>query len=158
MGNLGQTAFRTLATPVQNNGSMYAVIYTYTKGNWIVQPYFQYGSVPRNLKVGVVQGASTRGGALLVSRSFKHGFSLAGRGEYITSTGSVAEQSVNLLFGPGSAGWSITLTPTFQYQRFFTRGDLSFVRADSYTPGDVFGPAGTNRNQPRGVIEVGLLF
>src|SRR5665647_2369700 len=30
MGNLGQTAFRTAATPVQNNGSMYAVIYTYT--------------------------------------------------------------------------------------------------------------------------------
>ena len=158
MGNLGQTVFRTLATPVQNNGSMYAVIYTYTKGNWIVQPYFQYGSVPRNLKVGVVDGASTPSGALLMSRTFKHGFSLAGRGEYISSTGSAAQQSVNLLFGPGSAGWSITLTPTFQYQRFFARGDLSFVRANSFTPGDVFGPAGSNRNQPRGVIEAGLLF
>ena len=39
MGNLGQTAFQTLATPVQNNSVMYAAIYTYTKGNWIVQPY-----------------------------------------------------------------------------------------------------------------------
>jgi hypothetical protein len=76
---------------------MYALIYTYTKGNWIIQPYFQYGSVPTNLKVGAVQGASTRGGALLVSRSFKHGFSLAGRGEYIMSTGSAAHHSVNLL-------------------------------------------------------------
>jgi hypothetical protein len=158
MGNVGQTAYRTVATPVQNNGSMYALIYTYTKGNWIVQPYIQFGSVPRNPKVGVVQGASTRGGALLLSRTFKHGLSLAGRGEYITSTGRTAEQSVNLLYGPGSAGWSITVTPTFQYQRFFTRGDLSFVRANTYTPGDVFGPAGNNRNQPRGVIEVGLLF
>ncbi len=158
MGNLSQTVFRTLATPVQNNGSMYAVIYTYTKGNWIVQPYIQYGRVPRNMKVGVVNGASTPSGALLMSRTFKHGFSLAGRGEYISTTGSAARQSVNLLFGPGSAGWSITLTPTFQYQRFFIRGDLSFVRADSYTPGDVFGPAGRNQNQPRGVIEAGLLF
>ncbi len=158
MGNLGQTVFRTLATPVQNNGSLYALIYTYTKGNWIVQPYVQYGSVPRNLKVGVVNGSSTPSGALLMSRTFKHGLSLAGRGEYISTTGSPARQSVNLLFGPGSAGWSITLTPTYQYQRFFMRGDLSFVRADSYTPGDVFGPAGRNQNQPRGVIEAGLLF
>jgi hypothetical protein len=158
MGNLGQTAFQTLATPVQNNGSMYAVIYTYTKGNWIVQPYFQYGTVPTNPKIGVVHGASTEGGAVLVSHIFKHGFSLAGRGEYIASTGSAAENAVNLMFGPGSAGWSITLTPTFQYQRFFTRGDLSFVRATSYTSGNVFGPTGTNPNQPRGVVEVGFMF
>ena len=158
MGNLGQTAFQTLATPVQNNGSMYALIYTYTKRNWIVQPYFQYGDVPTNPKIGVVRGASTAGGAVLVSHIFKHGFSLAGRGEYIASTGSAAENTVNLMYGPGSAAWSITLTPTFQYQRFFTRGDLSFVRATSYTPGDVFGPTGTNPNQPRGMVEVGFLF
>jgi hypothetical protein len=70
----------------------------------------------------------------------------------------LAEQSVNLLYGPGSGGWSITLTPTYQYQRFFTRVDLSLVRATSYTPGDAFGPTGTNGDQPRGVIEVGFLF
>lgn len=158
MGNLGQTAFQTLVTPVQNNGSMYALIYTYTKGNWIVQPYIQFSNVPTSRKIGVVQGASTRGGAVLVNRTFKHGFSLSGRGEYIASTGSAAANSVNLMYGPGSASWSITLTPTFQYQRFFTRGDFSFVRADSYTPGDVFGPTGMSPNQPRGVVEVGFMF
>jgi hypothetical protein len=93
-----------------------------------------------------------------VSHTFKHGFSLAGRGEYIASTGSAAANSVNLMYGAGSASWSITLTPTFQYQRFFARGDLSFVRATSFTPGDVFGPTGTNPNQPRGVVEVGFMF
>ena len=158
MGNLGQTAFRTPATPVQNNGSMYALIYTYTKGNWIVQPYFQWGDVPTNAKIGIVKGASTPSGALLLSRTFKHGFSLAGRAEYIASTGNVSEQAVNLLFGPGSAGWSATLTPAYQHQRFFVRGDLSWVRAVSYTPGDAFGPAGMNANQPRGIIEAGFLF
>lgn len=158
MGNLGQTVRQTLATPVQNNGSMYALIYTYTKGNWIVQPYYQYGSVPTNPAVGVLHGAGTNGGALLLSRTFKHGFSLAGRGEYIASSGSLAQNSVNLMYGPGSSAWSITLTPTFQQGRFFTRGELSFVRADSIMPGDAFGTAGTNRNQPRGVIEIGFLF
>lgn len=158
MGNLGQTAFQTLATPVQNNSVMYAAIYTYTKSGWIVQPYYQYSNVPTNPAVGVTRGASTNGSALLVSRTFQHGFSLAGRGEYLASTGTAAEGSVNLMYGPGSSAWSITLTPTFQYQRFFARGDLSFVRANNITSGAAFGPAGTNRNQPRGVMEVGFLF
>ena len=158
MGNLGQTVRQTLATPIQNNGSMYALTYTYTKGNWIVQPYYQYGSVPTNPAVGVLGGASTNGGALLLSRAFKHGFSLAGRGEYLTSSGSVAENSANLMYGPGSTAWSITLTPTFQQKRFFTRGDLSLVRANNITPGDAFGASGTKRNQPRAVAEIGFLF
>lgn len=158
MGNLGQTKFQTLATPVQNNGSRYALIYTYTKGPWIIQPYYQYSDVPTNLEMGIVRGASTQGGALLVNHTFKHGFSLAGRWEYIASTGSAKDQAVNLMFGPGSAGTSVTLTPTFQYGRFFFRGDLSFVHASGYTPGYVFGPTGVNQNQPRAVAEIGFMF
>ena len=158
MGNLGQTAFQTFATPVQNNSVMYAAIYTYTKSGWTVQPYYQYSNVATNPAIGVTRGASTNGGALLVSRTFKHGFSLAGRGEYLASTGSSAQGSVNLMYGPGSSAWSLTMTPCVQYQRFFARGDLSFVRANSITPGAAFGPAGTKQSQPRGVMEVGLLF
>lgn len=158
MGNLGQTVRQTLATPVENNGSMYAFIYTYTKGSWVFQPYYQYGSVPANPQVAVVHGASTDGIAALVTRTFKHGFSMAGRGEYIASTGSVADQAVNLLYGPGSGGLSFTLTPTYQYQRFFARGDLSIVRATDFTPGDAFGVDGRNASQARAVAELGVLF
>lgn len=158
MGNLGQTAFQTLATPVQNNSVMYAIEYTYTKGNWVVQPYWQYSDVPTNLKIGVMNGASADGGALLLSRLFKHGFSLAGRGEYIASSGSVADETVNLLYGPGSGAWSATVTPTYQRQRFFARGDLSIVRALSIGPGDAFGSSGADVNQARGVLQLGLLF
>ena len=157
-GNMAQTGYLTTATPVQNNGSIYNVIYTYTKGSWIVQPYIQLTDVPTNRKIGIVKGATTTGGALLVSRTFKRGFSLAGRGEYITSSGNAVDQSVNLIFGPGSGGWSGTLTPSFQYGGFFFRGDLSFVRATSYTPGDVFGPTGMNQNQPRAMAEIGFIF
>ncbi len=158
MGNLGKTAFQTLATPVQNNGTMYAVIYTYTKGNWIVQPYFQYSDVPTHPAIGIVRGASTSGGAVLVNRTLKHGLSLSGRGEYVSSTGTAATRAVNLLYGPGSDAWSLTLTPTYQFKRFFTRGDLSWVRAESFTAGDAFGSNGTNQNQPRAVVEAGFLF
>lgn len=157
-GNLGHTAFRTGATPIQNNSSIYDVIYSLKKGDWIVQPYFQYTNLPTDLKADVPSGAAARGGALLVTYNFKHHLSLSGRGEYISSTGSAIGQAVNLLFGPGSGGWSITVTPTFQDHDFFVRGEFSFLRATQYTPGDAFGLLGMNQAQSRGTIEAGFLF
>lgn len=158
MGNLGQTAFQRFSTPVQNNGAMYAGIYTYTKGSWIIQPYVQYGTVPTNPSVGVVKGASATGGAILVNHTFKHGFSLPVRWEYIGTTGTAAQNAVNMLYGPGSSATSVTVTPTFQYGGFFGRVDVAFVHASDYTPGSVFGPAGLNNNQTRAVAEIGFVF
>lgn len=157
-GNLGQTAFQNLATPVQNNSSIYNVIYTYTKGSWIIQPYFQYSDVPTNAKIGVFKGASTSGGAILVSYAFKHGFSLPARFEYISTSGGVAQNSINLLYGPGSSGTTFTVTPTFQAGGFFARGDIGYVYAGDSTPGYVFGSNGRNDNQFRAVAEIGFIF
>jgi hypothetical protein len=135
---------------------MYAVVYTWTKGSWVVQPYWQYGTVPTNAKIGVASGSATEGGAVLLTRSFHHGLALSGRGEYLASTGSAG--SVNLLYGPGSAAWSATVTPTFQQGRFFARGDVSVVQAKRFTAGDGFGAVGNDGSQARGVVEVGFLF
>jgi Putative beta-barrel porin-2, OmpL-like. bbp2 len=157
-GNLGQTAYQTMATPVQNNSSIYNVIYTYTKGSWIVQPYFQYTNVPTDQKIGVMKGASTTGGAIMLNRTFKHGFSLPVRWEYISSSGNVSEKAVNLMFGPGSSGTSVTATPTFQYGGFFFRGDLSWAHAIDSAPGYAFGPGGLNQTQYRAVGEIGFIF
>lgn len=157
-GNYGQTAFQTYATPVQNNSSIYNLIYTYTKGAWIIQPYFQYTNVPTNQKIGIVKGASTTGGAILASYAFKHGFSLPVRWEYLASTGSAAEQSVNLMYGPGSSATSFTVTPTFQHGGFFFRGDLAYVHASNITPGSAFSGTGMNPNQPRAAGEIGFIF
>jgi hypothetical protein len=159
MGNLGQTKFQTAATPVQNNGYMHAVIYTYTKGPWIVSPYFQYGKLPANAKVGVPKATSSTGGAINVSYAFKSGFSLPARVEYLTSSGSATDGSVNLLgFGAGSAGVTFTATPTYQKGGMYLRGDLALVHANSYTSGDVFGKTGTDADQFRGVLEFGFIF
>ena len=159
MGNLGQTKFQTAATPVQNNGSMHAVIYTYTKGPWIVSPYFQYGTVPTNTKVGVAKGTSATGGAFNLSYAFKDGFSLPVRVEYLTSSGSATDKSLNLLgYGAGSNGTTFTVTPTYQKGGMFVRGDLAMVHAGSYTKGDGFGTTGTEDTQFRGVLEFGFIF
>ena len=157
-GNAGKTAFQNYATPVQNNGSIYNVIYTYTKGSWIIQPYWQYTNVPTDAKIGIVKGASTDGAAILVSRAFKHGFALPLRFEYIASSGTAADQAVNLMYGPGSSGTSITVTPTFQYAGFFFRGDLGLVHASNIMPGDAFGSAGKDQTQPRAMAEIGFMF
>jgi len=159
MGNLGQTAYQTTATPVQNNSYMHAVIYTYTKGPWIVSPYFQYSKLPTNLKVGVPKGTSATGGAINASYAFKSGFSLPVRVEYLTSSGSATDGSVNLLgFGAGSAGTTFTATPTYQKGGMYVRSDLAWVHATDYTPGLVFGKAGTDANQFRAVLEFGFIF
>ena len=158
-GNAGAYAKNTLATPMLlNNSSIYDLIYTYNKGNWVVQPYFQYTDVPTNGGIGITEGASTKGGALLVTRNFKHGFSLAPRLEYIKSSGSVASGSANLLYGPGSGAFGLTITPTYKKDAFFLRGDLAIVHATSMTSGFGFGTSGLNATQPRGVIEAGFMF
>jgi hypothetical protein len=159
MGNLGQTAYQTSATPIQNNGYMHAVIYTYTKGPWIISPYFQYGKLPTNAKVGVAKGTSATGGAANVSYAFKSGFSLPARVEYLTSSGSATDGSVNMLgFGAGSGGVTFTATPTYQKGGMFLRSDLAIVHATDYTTGAVFGKTGTEANQFRAVLEFGFIF
>jgi hypothetical protein len=159
MGNLGQTAFQTMATPVANNSFMHAVIYTYAKGPWIISPYFQYSKLPTNAKVGVPTGTSATGGAINASYAFKSGFSLPVRVEYLTSSGNATDGSINLLgFGAGSAGTTFTATPTYQKGGFFVRADLAYIHASNFTTGDVFGKAGADSGQFRTVGEFGFIF
>jgi hypothetical protein len=159
MGNLGKTIFQTAVTPLQNNGQMHAVIYTYTKGPWIVSPYFQYGNVPIIKQVGVLKSTSATGGAINVSYAFKSGFSLPVRWEYLTSSGSATDGSANLLgFGSGSAGTTFTATPTYQKAGMYLRSDLAWVHASNSTSGDVFGPTGTDQSQFRAALEFGFIF
>jgi hypothetical protein len=63
-----------------------------------------------------------------------------------------------LMYGPGSAGTSITVTPTFQYGGFFFRGDIAYVHVNDLTPGAGFGPLGLKDNQTRVVGEIGFIF
>lgn len=158
MGNYDKTAYQTAATPVQNNSTMYLVGYTYAKGAWIVQPYYQYSNVPTNPAVGVAHGATTNGGAFLASYAFKHGFSLPARIEYITSSGTAANGAVNLIFGPGSGATSFTVTPTIQKGALYFRGDIAWIHANNYTAGDVFGSSASDPDQVRATAEIGLIF
>jgi hypothetical protein len=139
-----------------NNGDILNIIYTYNAAPWTITPYFQYTHVPGSAFFGTPKDASTVGGALLASYAFNDNVSLAGRWEYIGSTGGVL--SPNLLYGPGSSAFSFTVTPTYQQGIFFLRADASVVDASSTTAGFAFGKLGKSQTQGRFVIETGIIF
>lgn len=152
-GNLGFAKSNNFATPLLlNNSQIYNVIYEYSAAPWIIEPYFQWTVVPHNPDIGVTKTTSSIGGAILASYGFTDNIFLAGRAEYIGSTGSTTDGSANLLYGPGSEAWSATVTPTYQYKQFFARAEGSFVQAMSYTSGAVFGKLGDHPAQVRGAL------
>jgi len=160
-GNFGHTGYSTFATPLaQNNGSIFNLIYTHTEGPWVISPYVQYSTVPADAQLGIPHSASTTGVAVLANYGFTDNLKLAGRIEYLDSTGKGANpgSSTNLFLGPGSSAWSVTITPTYQYNIFYARAEYSIVTASSTTPGFAFGPNGTAKDQNRFAIEGGVLF
>ena len=158
-GNFSTTFKSTLATPIaQNNSDIINLIYTYSNAPWTITPYFQYTNVGKSATLGFGHDASTYGGAILASYAVNDNVSVAGRAEYISSSGSIKNGAPNLLYGPGSSAWSVTFTPTYQEGIWFVREELSYVQADSTTPGLAFGRGGNNHSQARVMIEGGVVF
>ncbi|MBV8590836.1 MAG: outer membrane beta-barrel protein [Acetobacteraceae bacterium] len=148
-GQLGHTAYGNAgSTLFQNNSSIYNLIWTHTSGNWTISPYFQYTNSD-------LLHTDSTSGALLVSYAFNDFWKLAGRVEYVDTTGKT-----NILYGAGSNAFSFTITPTWQYKRFFIRPELSYVAAGSTNSklAPIFGPSGTATDQFRGLVETGILF
>jgi hypothetical protein len=153
-GNLGRTSEASFVTPLlQNNSSIYNLIYTHTDGAWTFNPYIQYTHVPEDVAIGITNSGATLGSALLLKYAVNTAFNLAGRIEYIASSGDTS-----LLYGVGSKALSFTLTPTYQHNVFFIRGEASYTQAISATTGAAFGSTGTNKSQTRFLMELGVLF
>lgn len=158
-GNTRETSHVSTVTPLlQNNGQIYNLIYTHLAGPWTLTPYLQYTRVPSSIHLGILRSASTMGGALLASYAFDSRFSVGGRAEYIRADGRMDDGTPNLLYGPGSKAWSLTLTPTYQYNVLFVRGELSYVKASGTTPGLALGRSLDRNAQSRVMLEAGVLF
>jgi hypothetical protein len=139
---------------LQNNQDIYNLIYTYTSGPWVISPYIQYQHVPTLPGLGTTS-TSVWAGAILAKYAFDSNFSLAARGEYIDENGSAAKLSADPLgYGIGSDAWTLTLTPTYQYNIFFLRAEASYIHASN----KVFGPTANSNSQFRVVAESGVVF
>jgi hypothetical protein len=152
-----RTTFTTL--PIYNNSSLIDLIWTHTMGPWSFTPYFQYTTSPTDPKNGVTKATDTWGVALLSTYTFDAKSQLAGvslpfRFEYISQSDGKGVGSP--LWGPGSNGWSFTLTPTYTFGRYFVRGEVSYVGLSHYLYG--YGSTGSTGSQTRGLLELGVLF
>jgi hypothetical protein len=159
-GNAGKSATATFITPLyQNNQDIFDLMYTRTQGPWTLSPYLQYSHVPSDPAIGIAGSGSTFGAALLTNYNIDPNWNIAARGEYIDSTGQL-----NLILGPRSNAWSLTLTPTYQYKIYFVRAEASYVSAGGIDfaqgpgAGPAFGPTGTKSDQFRLLLETGILF
>jgi hypothetical protein len=152
-GSFKSTSKNSFVTPqALNNSRIINVIYTYNSDPWTITPYFQYTSVPDIASLGIIS-SQTYGGAVLASYKFNDNINIAGRVEYISTSGAG-----NVLYGAGSNAGSLTLTPTYQQGIWFIRGEGSVVHAFSSTEGLAFGKNGNATTQVRGMIETGILF
>ncbi len=142
--------------PKYNNSMIIEASYTYNSAPWTITPYIQYTHVDAHPELGIVGSADTFGGAILANYAFTDKINLAGRWEYIGSSGT-ADGTGLLGYGPGSAAMSFTLTPTFQDGIFFVRGEASVTQLYSITAGLGFG-SGNSRTQARFLVETGVVF
>ena len=158
-GPLGRvTATNTPVGPQYNNSTVLEASYTYSSAPWTITPYLQYTHVDKDADLGLVD-SSTFGGAVLASYALTDRISLAGRWEYIGSSGAAVVGGGGLLgFGPGSSAMSFTLTPTYQRGIFFLRGEASLVDLTSFTKGFGFGGSGKSSTQARLLVETGIVF
>jgi hypothetical protein len=153
-GQFKKTGRSTFATPlVQNNGQIYNLMWTHTQGPWMIEPYLQLSNTPAIRDLGVPASVTSLGGAVLAKYSFNSNFSIGARAEYLGSNGGT-----NILYGPDSRAWSLTLTPTYQVKQFFIRAEISYAKINRLTPGFGFGDDGTAEAQTRGLIEAGVLY
>ncbi|HEY3636815.1 MAG TPA: outer membrane beta-barrel protein, partial [Rhizomicrobium sp.] len=149
----------TLVTPLaQNNGVVGDLMYTHTLGSWIINPYIQFSDIPSSPAIGIAHDATSFAGAVLANYAITQEFSVAGRVEYIATSGNAASGAPNLLYGPGSDAWSITFTPTFQHGVFFARGEASYTGAIDSADGAVFGRSLDRTSQARLMLEAGVVF
>jgi hypothetical protein len=145
--------------PIYNNSELFDLIWTHTMGPWSFTPYFQYTHAPSYPAAGWTKDTDTWGGALLATYTFDSkgmlaGWSLPARFEYIAqSSGSGVGVP---LFGAGSNAWSVTATPTYTINRWFARGEVSYVGLGGGGLG--YGPTGLKKDQVRGMLELGFLF
>lgn len=157
--NLGHTNTSSFTTPITlNNGQLYFLSWTHSDGPWTIQPCVQLEHVKSNSALGILQGVSTYGAAVLGKYSFNDQFALAGRAEWIKSTATPSDRAPSLLYGPESGAWSLTLTPTWQKGIFFARAEGSYLHVYKTSPGFALGEDFNKQSQIRGLIEAGIIF
>ncbi len=163
--NLGKTGLNAVTYGQTNvgtyganyiNSTMIGGYYSFTEGNLNLVPEVQYVYAKPSTTLGLTKFSSNFGAALFADYSFgKTPYSLGAWVEYFNSNGP------DLWFlNPGAKGIGLSVTPTWQENYLFVRGDIGLLHlTDLGVPGSVgYGANGTSRNQATALLEAGILF
>ncbi len=138
------------------NSTMVGAYYSYTLGNLNLVPEVQYVYAKPNASVGLPSFSSNLGVALFGSYQFgKSPYSLGAWVQYFTSNGPD-----NWFLNPGAQGFGLSISPTWQKDHLFVRGDVGVIHLTTIgTPGSSgYGSGMTGRNQADFLVEAGVLF
>ena len=158
-GNFAESGKTGAATPLaQNNSSIFNVIYTYVDGPLTLQPYLQYTTVRSNRDIGIDRSAETFGGALLARYAINENFDRWTRRVHRFKRGDcgvVADCApTNLLYGPKSRAWSLTVTLTYQRGIFFAHRARTPALTGS-PKATALGPISTSATRYAGCLKLG---
>lgn len=136
------------------NSTLIGGYYDYTSGNLNLVPEVQYVYAKADHKIGLNKFSSNLGLAIFGNYKFnKTPWSLGGFVEYFRNNGPD-----NWFLSPHAAGWGLSVTPTWQHQNIFVRGDIGLLHLTSLGSGIGYGNSGNGRNQMIAVLETGLMF
>jgi hypothetical protein len=152
---------RTPGNPTASvaNKELLNVVFSRTRGNLQIAPYILYARSPAAASLGYKGPESSFGGAFLANWTLSSHFTTAFRYETLHNASTVGDTSANadlVGYGSGSGVNTYTLTPGWSNGHAFARMDFSSVRVTSPAPGLAFGDLGTQRNQFRTMVEVGV--
>jgi Putative beta-barrel porin-2, OmpL-like. bbp2 len=142
------------------NSTMVGAYYSASIGNLTIVPEVQYVYAKADAALGLPEFSSNFGAALFADYQFGTSpYSLGGWLEYFSSNGP------DLWFlNPGARGFGLSVTPTWQHDHLFLRGDIGLLHlistgqsgATAYAGG--YGQDLTGRNQADFLLEAGVLF
>lgn len=138
------------------NSSVVGAFYSYTVGNLNIVPEVQYVWAKKDPSLGLTSDSGNFGAALFANYQFgKSPYSLGGWVEYFASNGPDS-----WFLNPGSKGFGVSLTPTWQGKYLFLRGDLGLLHlTDIGTAGSPgYGSDMKGRNVGTFLVEAGVLF
>lgn len=158
-GNAGNSSFAESSQGPQVNEDIYLFAYKYHNNDYSVTPTVLFTHINGASQVGFSKSQDTAGFSLVGDYHFTSHYSLGGRVDYLSSTGTPNSTGMNLTtFGPGSNVYNITADPTYQDGGFFTRLELSYTRVANLSTGLGFGRGMNGSKEFRIMEETGVLF
>lgn len=152
---------RTPGNPTASvaNKELLNVVFTRSSGKLQIAPYILYARSPAALSLGYAGPESAFGGALLAKWTVNSHFGTAFRYETLHNSSTVGDPSANadlVGYGAGSGINTYTITPSWTNGQTFARVDFSTVRVTSPAAGLAFGDHGSQRDQFRTMLEIGV--